>query len=140
MIDADATVREYGIDAAGLHQLARIPFDGKPCNILFDNERRALIIEDCRNYESSVLLCSRAQKGTLAAADWSRNEIALPHDRNINIYCWSRVDESHIAIRSWNTVYICEFIWFSPAVSRRSFVLTFRWPRFGFKKIGSGRV
>ena len=124
----DATVREYVIDAAGLHELARIPFDGKPDNILCDDDRRALIVEDYREHysKSTVWLCRRAQTGTLSAAGWSRTEIALPHDRNINIGFWARVDKSHIAIRSGNTLYICEFIWFSTARSLLAFLLTSR--------------
>ena len=94
----DKTLREFVLDAAsegGLHELARIPFDGRPYNVLADEERAAILVEDYNTNETTtrgVYLCRQVATG------WQRKQVTLTLDEDISIWCWSRLDETHVAI------------------------------------------
>ena len=96
-LHTDMTLREYALDAAsdgGLHELARIPFDGYPVNVLTDEERAAIVVDDrdINGNTRGVYLCRKEATG------WQRKQVALTLDENISIRCWTLVDEMHVAI------------------------------------------
>ena len=97
-LHTDKTLREFVLDAAsegGLHELARIPFDGNPVNVLADDERAAILVEDYNTNETTtrgVYLCRQVATG------WQRKQVTLTLDKDISIRFWSRLDETHVAI------------------------------------------
>ena len=105
----DDTLREYALDAAsegGLHELARIPFDGHPDNVLTDEERTAIVVEDGVVTTRGVYVCRKEATG------WQRKQVALTLDENILIRSWTRLDETHVAIVDYksDTVLILEYV------------------------------
>ena len=88
---------EYELDAAsegGLHELSRIPFDGHPFNLLTDEERAAIVVEDRETAGTTrgIYLCRQVATG------WMRKQVALTVDEKIEIRCWTRLDEAQVAI------------------------------------------
>ena len=104
----DETLREYALDSAGLHEIARIPFEGRPGNLQSDEERAVLVVEDSSGDVTKGLYLCR-QEGTR----WSRTQNPLTLDDQIVILCWTRVEETHIAIVDRNSdgsVLILEYV------------------------------
>ena len=100
------------MDAAsdgGLHELARIPFDGRPFNVLADEERAAILVEDHDTnggITRGVYLCRQVATG------WQRKQVTLTLDKDILIRCWTRMDETHVAIVDYKSgnVQILEYV------------------------------
>ena len=74
-LHTDKTLREFVLDAAsegGLHELARIPFDGIPVNVLADDERAAILVEDYSgDTTKGIYMCRQVASG------WQRKQVAL---------------------------------------------------------------
>ena len=106
------TLREYALESAsegGLHELARIPFDGSPDNVFSDEERAAIVVEDVDTHSlitKGVYVCRKEATG------WQQKEVTLKLDKRISIRCWTRLDETRLAINdnSDENVQILEYV------------------------------
>ena len=107
----DGTLRQYALDAAsegGLHELPRIPFDGRPLNVLADEERAGIVVQDVdtNGTTKGIYICRQV------ATAWQSKEVALTLDEHILIRCWTRLTEKHVAILDYNSenVLILEYV------------------------------
>ena len=87
---AAGTVREYSLDEKGLHEEARINFQGDPWGLIYDGGRHTLLIADGFN-DTSVKGTTWGERG------WCECRTVTLNPR-CDVRCWSGCGEKCIAI------------------------------------------